>query len=107
MSMRARIVATLDALDLECDGDRDTMQAMVKAEIAQNPQGKFASALRTLGIEPTIATLEEARDQIVPPFRPHVVGDATAASARPAEVAEREAIAKAVSSMLPALPEGH
>ena len=107
MSMRYRIVATLDAIDIECDGDRNAMQTVVTAEIEQNPQGEFASALRTLGIEPTIAALEEARDQIVPPFRPRVVGDATAASARPAEVAEREAIAKAVSSMLPALPEGH
>ena len=100
MSMRRRIVLTLDALDLECDGDPNAMQAMVTAEIEKNPQGEFASALQTLGIEPTIAALEKTRDQIVLPFMPRVVGDATAAEV--AEGEKREAIREMVAKLVDA-----
>ena len=73
MTTRGRLVTTLDAFNLECDGDHTAMQAMLTAELARNPCGDFASALKLLDIAPTIEALEAARDALVPPFKPHIV----------------------------------
>ena len=75
MTIRARIVATLDALDLECNGDRADMQAALTAEIESNPKGELATGLKILSVAPTVAAIEELRDKIAPPFKPRVVGE--------------------------------
>lgn len=73
MTVRDRIVASLDAINLECDGDRAAMQTMLAAEVGNSPEGELASALALLGIAPTIEAIEQARDSLVPPFKPSIV----------------------------------
>jgi hypothetical protein len=69
MTVRHRIVASLDAINLACDGDPAEMQAALTREVESNPNGELATALATLGIAPTLEAIEEARGKLLPPFK--------------------------------------
>jgi hypothetical protein len=47
MTIRARIVATLDVLNLDHDSDRTAVQTALTAEVESNPSGRRTAHLRS------------------------------------------------------------